>query len=42
MSTLTESEVEQAALDWLVNVDWAVVSDRDVGPDKADAERWSG
>lgn len=38
MKTLTESGVEQAALDWLVDVGWTVVSDRDVGPDKAAAE----
>ena len=35
MTTLSESEVEQAALDWLEGLCWSVAH----GPDISDAER---
>ncbi len=37
--TLTESDVEQAALDWLEGLGWRVAHGPDIGPDGPDAER---
>ena len=39
MTTLTESDVEQVALDWLANVGWKVAHGPDIAPDTPDAER---
>ena len=39
MTTLTESDVEQVALDWLANVGWKVAHGPDIAPDSLDAER---
>ncbi|HEX6005405.1 MAG TPA: type I restriction endonuclease [Burkholderiales bacterium] len=39
MTTFTESVVEQAALDWLSGIDWAVKSGPDIAPDMLGAER---
>ena len=39
MSTLTEADVEQAALEWLAEAGWSVAHGPDIAPDAADAER---
>ena len=39
MTTLSESDVEQVALDWLANVGWQVVHGSDIAPDTPGAER---
>ena len=39
MSTLTEADVEQAALDWLSGLGWAVAHGSDIAPDTPNAER---
>ena len=38
-STLTEADVEQAALEWLANLDWRVAHGPDIAPDTPAAER---
>ena len=40
VTTLTEADVEQAALDWLVSLGWRVAHGRDIAPDTPDAERF--
>ena len=39
MTTLTEADVEQAALDWLAGVGWQATHGRDIAPDTPGAER---
>ena len=39
MTTITEAEVEQAALDWLTTLGWQVAHGSDIAPDTPDAER---
>ena len=39
MTTITEAEVEQAALSWLEGVGWQVAHGPDIAPDTPDAER---
>ena len=39
MTTLTESDVEQVALDWLANVGWQVAYGPDIAPDTPGAQR---
>ena len=39
MTTLTEADVEQAALDWLATVGWDVAHGPDIAPDAPGAER---
>ncbi len=39
MTTLTEADVEQAALDWLRGLGWRVAHGPDIAPDALDAER---
>ena len=39
MTTLTEADVEQAALDWLVALGWQVAHGPDIAPDTPAAER---
>ena len=39
MTTLTESDVEQVALEWLANVGWQVVHGPDIAPDTPGAQR---
>ena len=39
MSTLTESTVEQAALEWLESLGWSVAHGPDIAPDTTGAER---
>ena len=39
MTTLTEADVEQAALAWLSGLGWQVGRGADVAPDALDAER---
>ena len=39
MTTLTESDVEQVALDWLASVGWKVAHGPEIAPDSLDAER---
>ena len=39
MTTITEAEVEQATLDWLSGLGWAVAHGPDIAPDTSDAER---
>ena len=39
MTTLTEADVEQAALDWLSGLGWAVAHGPDIAPDTPNAER---
>ena len=39
MTTLTESDVEQVALDWLASVGWQVAHGPDIAPDTPGAER---
>ena len=38
MTTITEADVEQAALGWLAGVGWQVKHGRDIAPDAADSE----
>ena len=45
MTTLTESDVEQVALEWLASVGWQVAHGPDIAPDRPGAERnrlWRG
>ena len=39
MTTITEAEVEQAALDWLSDLGWAVAHGPDIAPETPNAER---
>ena len=39
MTTLTEADVEQAALDWLSDLGWQLAHGPDIAPDAPDAER---
>ena len=39
MTTLTEADVEQAALDWLASLGWQVARAADIGPGAPDPER---
>ena len=39
MTTLTESDVEQAALEWLASLGWQVAHGPDIAPDTPNAER---
>ena len=39
MTTLTEADVESAALDWLSDFGWAVAHGPDIAPDTPNAER---
>ena len=39
MTTITEADVEQAALDWLAGLGWAVAHGPDIAPDTPNAER---
>lgn len=39
MSTLTEADVEQAALEWLAVAGWSVAHGPEIAPDAAAAER---
>ena len=39
MTTLTESDVEQVALEWLANVGWKVAHGPDIAPDTPSAQR---
>ena len=39
MTTLTESDVEEAALDWLEGLGWAAAHGLDIGPSGSDPER---
>ena len=39
MTTITEADVEQAALDWLVGLGWRVTHGPDIAPDRPNAER---
>ena len=39
MTTLTESDVEQVALEWLANVGWQVAHGPDIAPDTPGAQR---
>ena len=39
MTTLTESDVEQVALEWLANLGWKVARGPDIAPDTSRAER---
>ena len=42
MTTLTEADVEQAALNWLAALGWYVAHGPDIAPDSPQAERPSG
>ena len=39
MTTITEADVEAAALAWLADLDWRVVHGPDIAPDAPGAER---
>ena len=39
MTTITESDVEQVALDWLTDLSWRVAHGPDIAPDTFKAER---
>ena len=39
MTTITEADVEQAALSWLEDLGWQVAHGRDIAPDTPGAER---
>ena len=39
MTTFTESEVEQAALEWLEGLDWSIAHGPDIAPDTPNSER---
>ena len=39
MTTLTEADVESAALDWLSGLGWSVAHGPDIAPDAPSAER---
>ena len=41
MTTLTEADVEQIALDWLQSTGWTITHGPDIAPDTPDAERSS-
>ena len=38
MTTITEADVEQAALDWLATLGWQVAYGPDIAPDTPGAE----
>ena len=38
MATITEADVEQADLDWLVDLGWRVAHGPDIAPDTPNAE----
>ena len=39
MNTLTEADVEQAALDWLSSLGWVIAHGQDIAPDTPNSER---
>ena len=39
MTTLTEADVEQAALEWLSSLGWQMAHGPDIAPDTPNAER---
>ena len=39
MTTITEADVEQAALDWLSGLGWGVAHAPDIAPETPNAER---
>ena len=39
MTTITEADVEQVALDWLSGLGWQVTHGPDIAPDASNAER---
>ena len=39
MTTITEADVEQAALDWLSALGWQIAHGPDIAPDTSSAER---
>ena len=39
MTTMTEADVERAALDWLAAIGWRVAHGWDIAPDTPNAER---
>ena len=39
MTTITEADVEQTALDWLSSLDWQVAHGPDIAPDSPNGER---
>ena len=39
MTTITEADVENAALEWLAGLDWAVAHGSDIAPETSNAER---
>ena len=39
MTTFTESEVEQATLDWLEGLRWSIVHGPEIAPDTPNSER---
>ena len=39
MTTLTEADVEEAALDWLATIGWDVAHGSDIAPDAPGVER---
>ena len=39
MTTITEADVEQAALEWLSGLGWGVAHGPNIAPDTPDAER---
>ena len=39
MTTLTEADVEQAALEWLSGLGWQVLHGPDIAPEMPNAER---
>ncbi len=39
MTTITEADVEQAALEWLAGLGWGVAHGPDIAPDTPNAER---
>ena len=39
MTTFTESELEEVALEWLAHLDWYAAHGRDIAPETFDAER---
>ena len=39
MTTITEAEVEQAALEWLAGLGWQVAHGPDIAPNTPNAER---
>ena len=39
MTTLSEADIEQVALDWLTDLGWRTAHGPDIGPDGPNAER---